>query len=53
MEPISVSTLLTLFFGYFVGTDLLNYTRFREHHCIMLDRLTSIEDRLSSIRNKY
>jgi hypothetical protein len=50
MEPIF--TLVCFFLGYYMGTDYDNYCKAKRRHEEMVDKLNSIESRLSSIESR-
>lgn len=50
MEPITTLTyMLTFFFGYYIGSDMWNYIKFRSEFEEINYRLDSIEDSINLI----
>lgn len=56
MAPVKITTalyvMLCSFFGYYVGNDLYNYHKQKVWHNETINKLDSIESRLSSIESR-
>ena len=53
MEPITILTyILAAFFGYYIGSDMWNYIKFRSEFEEIKQRLDNIENSINYIRNK-
>ena len=55
MEPISTTSiyyLMIYFIGYYIGTDLYNYCKYRQDIDEVKNNLNEIKSTLNNIRNK-
>ena len=53
MEPfITISYILASFFGYYIGTDYLNYNKTYENHQETLNKFHVLECKLARIETK-
>jgi hypothetical protein len=53
MEPLtSISYVLSVFFGYYIGTDFYNYSKTCKNHQETLNKFAVLEYKLATIESK-
>lgn len=51
VEPIiSVYSLVSVFFGYYIGTDIFNYIKFNRNHNLITEKLERIENSINALK---